>query len=127
MIITMTIRPPSALPQTGPFILAPNHYSEADHNGVRTGKGILIFADGDMYEGNFIDNEFSGYGEYLSMFGFIHRGNFSNGSPSGAGTRVFINGERFVAEWTTWIDGIGIYYFLDGSTRFTHYVSGIWR
>jgi 1-acyl-sn-glycerol-3-phosphate acyltransferase len=30
MIITMTIRPPSALPQTGPFILAPNHYSEAD-------------------------------------------------------------------------------------------------
>lgn len=29
-IITMTIRPGSVLPQTGPFILAPNHYSEAD-------------------------------------------------------------------------------------------------
>lgn len=29
-MITMTIRPESALPQTGPFILAPNHYSEAD-------------------------------------------------------------------------------------------------
>jgi 1-acyl-sn-glycerol-3-phosphate acyltransferase len=29
-IITMRIRPESALPQTGPFILAPNHYSEAD-------------------------------------------------------------------------------------------------
>lgn len=30
LIITMKIRPGSALPQTGPFILAPNHYSEAD-------------------------------------------------------------------------------------------------
>jgi 1-acyl-sn-glycerol-3-phosphate acyltransferase len=29
-IITMRIRPESKLPQTGPFILAPNHYSEAD-------------------------------------------------------------------------------------------------
>ncbi len=29
-IITLRIRPESALPQTGPFILAPNHYSEAD-------------------------------------------------------------------------------------------------
>ncbi len=29
-IITMRIRPESSLPQTGPFILAPNHYSEAD-------------------------------------------------------------------------------------------------
>jgi 1-acyl-sn-glycerol-3-phosphate acyltransferase len=29
-IITLRIRPGSALPQTGPFILSPNHYSEAD-------------------------------------------------------------------------------------------------
>jgi len=29
-MITMTIRPESTLPQTGPFILAPNHNSEAD-------------------------------------------------------------------------------------------------
>jgi 1-acyl-sn-glycerol-3-phosphate acyltransferase len=29
-IITLRIRPESALPQTGPFILSPNHYSEAD-------------------------------------------------------------------------------------------------
>ena len=29
-IITLRIRPESSLPQTGPFILAPNHYSEAD-------------------------------------------------------------------------------------------------
>ena len=29
-MITLRIRPESALPQTGPFILAPNHYSEAD-------------------------------------------------------------------------------------------------
>jgi len=29
-MITLTIRPESKLPQTGPFILAPNHYSEAD-------------------------------------------------------------------------------------------------
>jgi 1-acyl-sn-glycerol-3-phosphate acyltransferase len=30
LIITMTIRSESRLPQTGPFILAPNHYSEFD-------------------------------------------------------------------------------------------------
>ena len=30
LIITMRIRSESRLPQTGPFILAPNHYSEAD-------------------------------------------------------------------------------------------------
>lgn len=29
-IITLRIRPESSLPPTGPFILAPNHYSEAD-------------------------------------------------------------------------------------------------
>lgn len=30
LIITMRVRPESRLPQTGPFILAPNHYSEVD-------------------------------------------------------------------------------------------------
>ncbi len=30
LVMTMRIRPSSRLPQTGPFILAPNHYSEAD-------------------------------------------------------------------------------------------------
>jgi len=96
-------------------------------NGSRTGKGTLRFANGDIYEGDFLNGDYSGQGEYFSVFGFIHRGNFLNGSPSGHGTRIFMSGDRFVAEWTSWLDGIGTYYFRDGSSRFTRLIRGVWN
>jgi len=41
-------------------------------HGKKNGKGTLHFADGSRYEGEFLDNEISGYGEYYWSDGKIY-------------------------------------------------------
>ena len=42
--------------------------------GKKSGQGILHFADGSRYEGEFLDNEISGVGKYFWYDGKIYSG-----------------------------------------------------
>lgn len=51
----------------------------------RQGQGRQLFANGDSYEGEFVDNVFSGEGVYRFANGSEYKGSFRNGLFEGAG------------------------------------------
>jgi S1-C subfamily serine protease len=96
-------------------------------SGERTGQGTLYLVNGDIYAGGFLNGKLSGYGEYRFASGTIHQGNFLNARPNGNGTRTYPSGARFIANWTSWIDGFGIYYFANGISEAATLINGVWR
>jgi hypothetical protein len=48
-------------------------------NNNRTGKGIYYYENGDVYEGDFLDNQFHGYGKFIFTNGAIDDGLWDNG------------------------------------------------
>lgn len=46
---------------------------------MRHGNGVLTFANGDKYEGNFENNEIHGKGKYTWTTGDVFEGNFKDG------------------------------------------------
>ena len=95
--------------------------------GDRTGQGTLfIESTGDVYTGGFLNGNFNGFGTYRWRSGATHEGNFSNDRPFGTGTRTYVNGDRFIASWTSWLDGIGTYYFVNGVSEPARIINGVW-
>jgi len=72
---------------TGPFV-----------NRKPQGKGKYIWnmpsGKKDIYEGDFYDGEYNGYGIFLSEQGWRYEGQFSNGKRTGRGIIIYANGER---------------------------------
>lgn len=55
-------------------------------NKKKHGKGILTFKNGDVYKGDFEEDEMEGYGEYKSVNGEKYIGEFKKGKRNGRGT-----------------------------------------
>jgi S1-C subfamily serine protease len=95
--------------------------------GERTGQGTLfIQSTGDVYTGGFLNSSFHGFGIYRWRSGGSHEGSFVNDRPLGTGTRNYSNGDRFIASWTNWSDGIGTYYFNNGTSEPARLLNGVW-
>jgi len=45
---------------------------------VRTGKGKLIYVEGDEYNGNWENDKPHGYGEFKQMNGCVYKGEWKN-------------------------------------------------
>ena len=73
-----------------------------------------------------MNGNFNGFGTYRWRSGATHEGNFSNDRPFGTGTRTYVNGDRFIASWTSWLDGIGTYYFVNGVSEPARIINGVW-
>lgn len=54
-------------------------------NGIRQGKGKLIYKSGEIYEGNFLNNKRHGHGKFTWESGLIYEGLWENGERSGWG------------------------------------------
>ncbi len=106
----------------------------------RTGEGVMYFASGAVYEGDFVDGKldgdgtiyytnggyyagewvngyYEGYGFYYYESGVTHEGYFSADEPTGLGTRTYTSGDYFTANWSSWCDGTGTYYWIDGTNQ----------
>jgi hypothetical protein len=57
--------------------------------------GKLTFTDGANYEGNFVDNEISGYGTYNWPDGRIYVGNWLDNKMHGEGTLKWPDGKCY--------------------------------
>ena len=68
-------------------------------NRYREGKGKLTYHNGDIYQGNFIRNEFNGHGVIEFANGDEYDGNFLDGQFQGKGTMVYANGDQYIGEW----------------------------
>lgn len=62
------------------------------------GYGKYFYTNGDIYEGDFVDNKFSGFGAYQFGDGSVHKGFWSKSKRHGKG---FYLGKDFIVdgEW----------------------------
>jgi hypothetical protein len=73
--------------------------SDYTHNGEynldkQCGEGVMHFADGTMYTGNFDNDQYSGHGKLTSST-CVYTGRFKLGQKHGIGTEVHTNGEVY--------------------------------
>jgi len=91
-------------------------------NGLKEGKGIRFWNDGDRYEGNWRNDKQKGRGIYYfnngPFKGDRYEGEWKNGKQEGKGIYFYNNGDRFEGEFRNdKQEGKGIYYFHNGDRR----------
>ena len=69
-----------------------DHYQGYFVNGKINGEGILFYKDGNQYEGNFKDGRFDGEGKFWFNNGDFYKGSFKDGYRDGYGTYIFKDG-----------------------------------
>jgi hypothetical protein len=65
----------------------------------KKGKGIVGFSNGNLYNGQWLDGCFDGYGEYVWADGRKYRGYFREGKMHGKGEFFWPDGRRFEGEY----------------------------
>ncbi len=82
----------------------------------REGSGVLSFANGDKYEGEFVSDEINGYGTYEYSNGDRYEGNFKNGIINGYGVYRYANGDVYSGNFSNGLkNGEGTFVLSDGS------------
>jgi hypothetical protein len=69
---------------------------------LRNGKGKYNFADGRIYEGDFLDDKFHGKGKFTWLDGDFYEGDFVDGKRTGKGKFTWPDGEIYEGDF---VDG----------------------
>jgi hypothetical protein len=69
------------------------------NDGMPNGQGKLIYTNGAQYEGQVRDGVPNGQGAYLYSNGMHYSGQFLNGLPNGKGTLTLPDGSQFTGEF----------------------------
>ena len=98
-------------------------------NGLREGKGIEYWKNGDRYEGDFRNNKKDGKGILYynkePFKGDRYEGDFRNDKKEGKGIYYFKDGERYEGDFRNdKREGKGIYYFNNGDREMGDYYNG---
>ena len=95
----------------GRYIYDDSQYYVGEYkNNIPNGKGVKYNKKGIIiYEGNFINGKFEGYGKYISEDGFKYIGQWKNGLFHGKGTKYYPDGNiRYEGDWiNNKYEGIG--------------------
>ena len=84
-------------------------------NGLREGRGIYYYKNGDRYEGFWKNNKKDGKGIYYYNDGNRYEGEWKNGIKEGKGIYYYNDGDRYEGDFKNdKYDGRGIYYYNDG-------------
>ena len=67
-------------------------------NGLKEGKGIIYFNNGDRYEGDFRNDKFEGKGIYYKS-GDRYEGDYRNGKREGKGIYYYNNGKKEICNY----------------------------
>mmetsp|Transcript_318 Transcript_318/g.1246 ORF Transcript_318/g.1246 Transcript_318/m.1246 type:complete len:636 (-) Transcript_318:94-2001(-) len=98
-----------------------------DEQGTKAGLGQTLFPDGDMYTGEYRDNQRFGVGTYYwAQHGMIYCGQWNANRRHGIGRMVFADGSRYYGAWSDdKIHGVGRYTYPDGSSYNGCWVNGV--
>ncbi len=66
------------------------------------GAGKMVYANGDIYEGNFVNRKKEGQGTFTVKYVKVYIGQFADNAPNGKGKATFANGDIYVGNW---VDG----------------------
>ena len=68
---------------------------EYNENGKKHGKGIWRYPNGDVYEGDWYEEQKQGYGKYTYSDGDVYEGGWYNGKRHGKGKFTYLTGNFF--------------------------------
>ena len=93
------------------------YYGEWDINrNVRHGRGIQISPDGDIYEGDWLNDKPNGYGLYTQIDGTKYEGEWKDHKQNGKGKEIWPNGALYEGEFLDGKkNGKGKFIWSDGS------------
>jgi hypothetical protein len=84
-------------------------------DGKMSGTGRIIYSNGDIYTGNFQDDNKEGYGCMESQS--VYKGDWKNNFPHGTGTEVWPNGSEYQGDYCKGLrHGKGSFKWADGSS-----------
>ena len=66
--------------------------------GVKQGTGTCLFADGELYEGQWMNNQPYGNGRSITVTE-VYEGEFKYGKRNGIGSLIFEDGRRYDGEF----------------------------
>lgn len=90
------------------------------------GTGLLIFTNGDRYEGDFVKGEIAGRGIYTYSDGAIFKGEFLNGKRTGNGIHILPDKSEYNGKWKDdYKHGKGVFCFADGRKEEQLWFNGI--
>ncbi|MBR1765865.1 MAG: hypothetical protein IJ745_02345 [Bacteroidales bacterium] len=96
-----------------------------DGKGRRHGNGLMVFANGDRYEGDWKKGIIDGEGTYIyAQGGYSYTGHWVKGNIKGHGTFRFNNGNVMEGDWTAMGTGTGSLIFPDGTRYDGPFVNG---
>jgi hypothetical protein len=72
--------------------------------------GKMNYSDGTTYVGEWLNNDFNGYGKMELYSGAIYEGEWKNGKRNGTGTMIYEDGTIIK---TKWIDGVSMDKLID--------------
>ena len=102
-----------------------NKYIGYWKNDYMNGKGRLFNKDGDYFEGNFLNGDFTN-GKLILKNGYIYEGDFLNGKKNGKGKEILKNEFSFEGNFSNGKrNGEGIYKWEDGSIYNGNFTNGI--
>ena len=103
-----------------------NKYEGEFRKDKKCGKGKIWFESGDIYEGEFSDNKFNGYGHYIwAKNKHEYKGNYLNGKFNGEGFYKWGENEYYNGEYVNGIkEGEGELSFKDGKKFFVNFTNG---
>tara|TARA_B100001027_G_scaffold97231_1_gene66758 strand:+ start:396 stop:2786 length:2391 start_codon:yes stop_codon:yes gene_type:complete len=102
-----------------------NIYEGDFKTGLITGKGVFKWKDGDIYEGDFVNGERTGKGVYKFKSGNVYEGDWVDGEKTGKGVFKWKNGDIYEGDW---VDGErtgkGVFKWKDGDIYEGDFVNG---
>jgi len=78
-----------------------SEYRGETSKGKKTGTGIYRFSGGEVYFGQWRDDQFHGQGVYIDRDGERYEGNYSNGRRQGSGNFHSRDGVVYKGEWNS--------------------------
>ncbi|EAY05107.1 meichroacidin, putative [Trichomonas vaginalis G3] len=90
---------------------------ERDEAGQRSGYGKMIFSNGDIYEGMYLNGMRNGKGRYTWKKGGMYEGEYVNHKRQGFGIMHYPDNSTYQGIWfENWRHGKGIYTYPNGDT-----------
>jgi hypothetical protein len=93
---------------------------------IRHGSGLMLYPNGDIYFGNWKNDQRTGRGVLLEANGDTYDGKWKNDKRNGKGTFIDMNGDKYNGEWLNDnMNGNGIFLENDGVIYKGHWVNNM--
>lgn len=76
---------------------------DVDENQIPNGEGRMRYKNGDVYEGNWVNGQRSGFGRWIheqwGSYNDVYEGNWENDMKNGQGTMTYSDRQKYVGNW----------------------------